>query len=204
MKKESVILIKDVPSTGEAGERVSVTRGYARNYLIPRGFALADRSFARNLIISKQAVLEKMKDEKRLASRTVKERIEGETLEIAAQVGEEGKLFGAITTMTIHELLLQRDIHVERRHIHLSQKLIHSAGEYHCDIHLYHDVSARLKFKVVPKNEEGSPELLKSSTGHRVEGTRESQESQESQESHAPQDIQDTQESTHTPDPATA
>ncbi len=150
-KKEAVVLIKDVPATGEIGDTVLVTKGYARNYLIPSGLALPDRNQARYFIASQQKVLKRLRAEKWEAAEAVKKQLEEETLEIKAQVGSEGKLFGAITTMTIHELLLQKDIHIARRNIHLSQKLIHEVGEYHCDLTLYQDVVARLHFKVVPK-----------------------------------------------------
>ena len=151
MKKEAVILIKDVSTIGETGDRVVVARGYARNYLIPNGFALPDRMHARNLMISQQAVLEKMRAQKREIAEGTKKLLEAEVLEIQAPAGDEGKLFGAVTTMTIHDLLLQKDIRVERKHIHLSQRLIHDVGEYHCNITIYQDIIAQLRFKVTAK-----------------------------------------------------
>ena len=163
IKKERVVLIKEVPATGEVGDTVLVTKGYARNYLIPSGLALPDRNQARHLIAGQQTMLERLRAEKRSAAEATKKQLEAEALEIKAQVGDEGKLFGAITTMTIHELLLQKDIHIARKHIHLSQKLIHEVGEYHCDLILYQDVVARLHFKVVPKAEAAKQQAKKQS-----------------------------------------
>ena len=123
MRQVKVILREAVLGLGEAGDLVGVKVGYARNFLLPQGKALlATDSKVRELEHHKRVVMEKaardLKDLKALC-----DRLESVALEVTARVGEEGKLFGSITTAHIAELLAEKGYPVDRRKITLSEPL---------------------------------------------------------------------------------
>jgi len=113
MRQVKVILREAVLGLGEAGDLVGVKVGYARNFLLPQGKALlATDSKVRQLEHHKRVVMEKaardLKDLKALC-----DRLESVALEVTARVGEEGKLFGSITTAHIAELLAEKGYPVD-------------------------------------------------------------------------------------------
>ena len=117
MGQVKLILRESMPSLGEAGDLVSVKPGYARNYLIPQGKALfATESNVQEFEHQKRVVAGKVaKELKDLGA--VKARIESLSLEVKARVGEEGKLFGSVTTLQIGELLGESGVEIDRRRI---------------------------------------------------------------------------------------
>lgn len=151
MAQVKLILSDDVPKLGHAGDVVSVKPGYARNYLIPQGLAihategrLAELEHHKRQIEEKMAKLRGQREAER-------DRIQQVTLEVSAQVGEEGRLFGSVTSMRIAELLVEKGIEVDRRRIDLSAP-IKEAGEHMVPIRLHRDVTAHVKLVVVAAN----------------------------------------------------
>ena len=142
-----VILSEDVHNLGDAGEVVKVKPGYARNFLIPQGKALPATAARVHEVEHKRRVIaeKRAKDLKDLEA--VKARIEGLALEISAQVGEEGKLFGSVTSANLAELLGAQGLEVDRRKIVLSEP-IKSVGEHTVSVRLRNDVVASLKVTV--------------------------------------------------------
>jgi len=142
-----VILQEDVHALGEAGDVVSVKPGYARNFLVPRGKALPATAERVNEIEHRKRVIaeKRMKDLKDLEG--VKARIEGLALEVEAQAGEEGKLFGSVTAQNLADLLAEKGIELDRRKIVLDEA-IKSVGEHRVTVRLRSDVSADLKVTV--------------------------------------------------------
>ena len=117
MSQVKLILRDGVPGLGEAGDLVQVKPGFARNYLIPQGKAIfANDARIKEVEHQKRVVAEKaakeMKDLK-----AVKAKVESLKLEVKARVGDEGKLFGSVTSSNIHELLSAEGIEVDRRRI---------------------------------------------------------------------------------------
>lgn len=143
MAQVNLILQESVQNLGEAGDLVKVKPGYARNYLIPQGKAIfATASRLRQLEHDKRVVAEKVaKQMKDLQA--VKTRIEGLRLELMARVGEEGKLFGSVTALQIHESLTQQGLEIDRRRIELREP-IKEAGEHSVPVKLHRDLVARL------------------------------------------------------------
>lgn len=144
-----VILFEDVPGLGEEGDIVEVKRGYARNYLLPRGFAVMCTKSALAVLKERQAKIEKRKAEKREQSRSTKEKIEAMTLQLKVAVGENGKLFGSVSNATIADELLKSGINVERKRIEITEHSIKAVGSYSAKIRLYEDQVAILNFTVV-------------------------------------------------------
>ena len=142
-----VILSEDVHALGNAGEIVSVKPGYARNFLVPEGKAVLATAERVNRVEHQQRVIveKRSKDLKDLES--VKARIDGTTLEIEAQAGEEGKLFGSVTAQNLAVLLAEKGIDVDRRKIVLTEA-IRSLGEHTIAIRLRSDVVAEFTVTV--------------------------------------------------------
>ncbi len=148
MRQVRVILSEDVPSLGEAGELVNVKPGYARNFLIPQGKAIpATEARVAELDHHRRVVAEKVaRDLKELHQQ--KRAVEGALVEISAQIGEEGKLFGSVTAAQIAEELAQQGHAIDRRKLELAEP-IKEAGEFEVPLRLHREVTATIKVKVV-------------------------------------------------------
>ena len=147
MRSVQVILSEDVPNLGDAGELVSVKPGFARNYLLPLGKAVAaTEASVRELEHQKRVIAEKVaRERKRLEGE--KARYEGQVVEIAAQAGEEGKLFGSVTAAMIAEKLAERGLAVDRRRIALADP-IKEVGEHPVVLKLHREIQATITVKV--------------------------------------------------------
>jgi len=147
MRQVKVILREAVQGLGEAGDLVGVKVGYARNYLLPQGKALlATESNVRELEHHKRVVAEKAaRDLKDLEA--LRDRLQALALEVTARVGEEGKLFGSVTTVHIAELLAEKGYEIDRRKIHLSEPL-REVGEHVVPIRLKRDLTAEVALKI--------------------------------------------------------
>ena len=144
-----VILTKDVINLGEEGDVLEVKPGYARNYLIPNGLvALYNRT---NLAVleSRRKQIEKKKEERRLAAQGDKARIDALAVTFNMPAGENGRLFGAVTSQMVVEELAKHDISVERKRIEIPGNTIKATGDYKLRIRLYKDAAAELRVKVV-------------------------------------------------------
>jgi len=143
-----VILKQDVKGLGKKDEMCEVSDGYARNYLLPRGLAVEANAAAINeMNIKKEA--EKARKGKELAkARELAAKIGTLTVVIKAKAGENGKLFGSITSKEIADKLKSEyNIEVDKRKIQL-QDALKSLGTFELDVKLYPEVSAKLKVKI--------------------------------------------------------
>lgn len=148
MDQVKVILREDVTSLGDAGAVVSVKPGYAFNFLLPQGKAiLASEGKLRELEHHKRVVAEQVARERKQLD-SARDRLQQVVLEITAQAGEEGRLFGSVTAIQIAELLAAKGHEVDRRKIQLDEP-IKELGEHEVGIRLHRDVIAKLKVKVV-------------------------------------------------------
>jgi large subunit ribosomal protein L9 len=145
-----IILTENVPNLGSIGDLVKVKDGYARNYLLPRKLAIvATPKSVKQFEHQKRVVAARM--EKLLTSaKGLKEKLEGLSLSISRQVGEEDKLFGSVTTKDIAEALEDKGFDVDRKKIVLDAP-IKTQGVFQVPVKLHQDVFATLKVWVVPK-----------------------------------------------------
>ena len=143
-----VILKEDVINLGKIGEVVRVRDGYARNYLLPRGLVqTANKKNLKTFEHQKKVV----NDQKQKIARTaqaVGNQLTGVSLVIPMKVGEEGRLFGSVTTMQIEKALKAKGLTVDRRKIHLDAP-IKNAGDFEISIRLSADLTVPLKVSVV-------------------------------------------------------
>ena len=143
-----VILNRDVKGTGKAGDIVKVSDGYARNMLIPKGYAKeATEGNVRNLEKQKAIAAEKKAEEKAEAQ-ALAEKINERSVTIKTKAGEGGRIFGSITSKDIADALAdQHKLTVDKKKIQLDNP-IKQTGELTVDIKLYPEVMAKLKVTV--------------------------------------------------------
>ena len=144
-----VILKKDVKGTGKAGDIVKVSDGYARNMLIPKGFATeATEGNVRSLEKQKALAAEKKAEEK-AAAQALAEKLNAVGVTIKTKAGEGGRIFGSITSKDIADALKeQHRLTVDKKKIQLDNP-IKSTGELTVNVKLYSEVSAQLKVTIV-------------------------------------------------------
>ncbi len=145
-----VILTDYIPSLGEPGKVVEVARGYARNYLIPQGKALA--ATPGNLARFEQ---ERKRYESQLrrqeeAARAAAARLEGLTVTIAQRVGEQERLYGSVTAAMIAEALAEKGFDIDKKQLELAEP-IKKLGEYDVAVRLGPQVKATIRVEVVPE-----------------------------------------------------
>ena len=143
-----VILNRDVKGTGKAGDIVKVSDGYARNMLIPKGYAKeATEGNVRNLEKQKAIAAEKKAEEKAEAQ-ALAEKINERSVTIKTKAGEGGRIFGSITSKDIADALAdQHKLTVDKKKIQPDNP-IKQTGELIVDIKLYPEVMAKLKVTV--------------------------------------------------------
>lgn len=148
MAQIHVILSEDVPSLGEAGAVVKVKPGYARNYLLPQGKAiLATKGKLQEVEHHKRVIAERVARETKTLE-ALKSALEKAQLQVQMQAGEEGKLFGSVTSAAIAELLAAQGFEIDRRKIALADP-IKEVGEHTVPIKLRGSIVANVKLTVV-------------------------------------------------------
>ena len=148
-----VILEQDFESLGFEGDTVEVARGYARNYLVPKGIAVeATKANLKAFEMRKDKIMAKRMRDKEEAER-IKEKIAQVAITLKQKAGAEGKLYGSVTTRDIAQELENEGIVVDRRKISLDEP-IKSLGEFDVPIKLYPEVQASIKVVVQPEEEQ--------------------------------------------------
>lgn len=144
-----VILKQDIKGVGKKDQVINANDGYARNFLFPKNLAVpADKGNMTNLQ-SKKSSEEHRKELERQAAKEIAKKIEGILLKIPVKSGENGKVFGSVTTKEIADQLeKQYKIKVEKKKINL-QEPIKNLGTFTIEIKLYDDVLAKLKVDVI-------------------------------------------------------
>lgn len=143
-----VILNRDVPNLGEEGDVINVSPGYARNYLLPGGMVMQHNSQNLSMIESRRVSIEKRKAEKRQDADSLKEKLENEALTITMMAGENGRLFGSVTSATIVDELEKKGIFVERKRVDIPDSSLKAVGNYKVRIRLYGEQEAVLNVQV--------------------------------------------------------
>ncbi len=143
-----VILNQDLSNLGEEGEVKVVADGYGRNYLIPKGIAVPYTKANIEIFKQKKNAIEARKESKRKDASSLKDKLAAEEMSFKMPVGENGKLFGAITSANIVEELAKKGIAVERKKIEIPEHSIKVVGNYVVKVKLYAGETADLKVVV--------------------------------------------------------
>jgi large subunit ribosomal protein L9 len=144
-----VILNKDLSPLGEEGDVKDVAKGYARNYLFPRGIALPYNERTAKLFESRKEEIETRKVQKRGDAAGLKEKLESLNLEITMPAGPNGKLYGAVTSQTIVDELAKHGYQMERKKVELPGTSIKNVGKYKAVVKLYENASAEISVSVL-------------------------------------------------------
>ncbi len=143
-----VVLRDDVENLGRSGEVVRVKPGYARNYLIPRGLAAAATHGNVAQIEHEKKVAVARATKLRAAAQGRAGELSNVSVEIAAQAGDNQKLFGSVGTRDIAQALAAKGVEVDRKKIVLAEP-IKELGEYDVPVKLGYEVQATIKVRVV-------------------------------------------------------
>jgi large subunit ribosomal protein L9 len=143
-----VILREDIKTLGRAGEMVRVKPGYARNYLLPQGLAYEATEGNRKRIAAETRVRAAKDQAERTEAERVAGTLSGLTLTLKGKAGEEGKLFGSITSQDIAEALASEGYSFDRRRIELEHP-IKTTGNHAVSLRLHPEVHAELRVSVV-------------------------------------------------------
>ena len=143
-----VILREDVRTLGRAGEMVRVKPGYARNYLLPKGLAYEATEGNKKRIAAETRARTSRNEAERTEAQRVAATLARVMLKLSGKAGEEGKLFGSITSQDIADALERQGHVVDKRRIELEHP-IKTVGEHGVSVRLHPEVNAELRVSVV-------------------------------------------------------
>lgn len=139
-----VILTQDVKGSGRKGELVNVSDGYANNFLLKRGMAIAATPQAMNELKNREAAAARRLAEEKKAAEESAKHLEGKTVKLLARGGAGGKLFGSVSTKEIAEAIQKEfGLELDKRKISLDAE-IKAYGTYTAEVKLYTGVSAKV------------------------------------------------------------
>ena len=142
-----IILIKDVDRLGKAGQTVSVKDGYARNFLLPRNLAVAATRGAGSAAQARLAAQLRVAESAVQKASELGRRLGEISCTLPVQVGEQGKLYGAVTAGDIVQALQKEGVRIERRQVQLGGSLT-QLGEFQVPIKLHSEVKAFVRVVV--------------------------------------------------------
>ncbi|SEF98870.1 LSU ribosomal protein L9P [Caloramator fervidus] len=146
-----VILQADIKGVGKKGDVINVSDGYARNYLFPKKLAVEANEANLKILEVQKAKEEKRKQEELQRAKEIAKKISEISVEVFVKAGENGKIFGSITSKDIAEALKkQHGIDIDKKKIELDEA-IKMIGVYNVEIKVYPDVTAKLKVNIKAK-----------------------------------------------------
>ena len=151
MSKE-LILLEDVKDLGQVGDIVKVADGYARNYLLPRGFAVAVNKGTLRQAEARKLKLQKEREERLAVAKALAEKIEALEIVLPMAVGENDKLFGSVSAQVVADAINAQGIEIGTADVLLDEG-IRELGDYTIVIKVSGDVKANLKLKVTKKED---------------------------------------------------
>ena len=145
----NVILKQDMPNLGHKDDIVSVKDGYARNYLIPKGYAI--NATAQNKKVHEEILRQRAHKEEQLKEAALQqaEELKKVSLTIGAKTSTKGKIFGSVNTIQIAEALIEKGFDVERKNISIKDDLIKEIGSYSATVKLHKEVLVDIPFEIV-------------------------------------------------------
>jgi large subunit ribosomal protein L9 len=145
-----VILQQDVDKLGKSGELVRVRPGFARNFLLPRQLAVPATSAAVRRIEHEKAVALVKAEKAKKGARELAAKIDALSIKITLKAGEDGRLFGSVTTKDLENAVKAQGLTLDRKSLKLAEA-IKNVGSYEVPVKLLSDVGATLKVEVVAK-----------------------------------------------------
>ncbi len=142
-----VVLLQDVKSIGKKDTVVTVSDGYARNFLFPRKLAVEATAAAMNDVKTKESAKAHHKREEIKAAEEIKAKIDGKTVTIKAKAGKEGKLFGAVTTKDVADAIKQQlNVDIDKKKLVMND--IKTFMRCECEVKIYPEIHAKITVNV--------------------------------------------------------
>ena len=144
-----IILLQDVPKLGHKDDFVKVKNGYGRNFLIPKGLAIAATGSAKK-IHNENLKQRAHKEEKiKIEAQSVADRLSGVSLVVGAKTSSSGKIFGSVNTIQIAEALKEKGFEIDRKNITLPEDQIKEIGNYKAVIRLHREIKVEINFEII-------------------------------------------------------
>jgi len=144
-----IILLEDRPNLGHKDEIVNVKDGYARNFLIPKGYAIMATKSARKVHDENQRQRAHKEEKIKNEAEAMAAKMESITLSLGAKISSKGKIFGSVNTIQIAEALVAKGFEIDRKDISLKEEAIKEIGKYSATIRLHRDVFVEVDFEIV-------------------------------------------------------
>lgn len=145
-----VILLEKVGRLGNLGDQVKVKGGFGRNFLIPYGKAVSATTENIARFEARRAELEKAAAERMSAAQARAAKLEGLTIKIQANCGDEGRLFGSVGARDIADAITAAGVEVAKIEVCLPTGALRSTGEFDIDVQLHAEVTQTVKLSIVP------------------------------------------------------
>ncbi len=144
-----IILLQDVQKLGQKDDLVHVKDGYGRNYLIPRGFAVAATSSARKMHAENQKQRAHKEEKIKAEAENLASKMADLKIVVGAKTSSSGKIFGSVNTIQIAEALKEKGFDIDRKSISLPEEQIKEVGKYKAVIKLHREVKVEVEFEIV-------------------------------------------------------
>jgi large subunit ribosomal protein L9 len=144
-----IILKRDIPNLGYISDLVTVKDGYARNFLIPQGYAVMASSSNKKINAENLKQKSFKEDKVKIEATTLAKALESITVRIGAKAAESGKIYGSVNALQIAEAIKEQfNYDVDRKKIHVDGESIKELGEYKAKIILHKEIQATINFEV--------------------------------------------------------
>ena len=144
-----IILLQDVNKLGQKDDLVTVKNGYGRNYLVPKGLAIAATSSAKKMHAENLKQRAHKEEKIKIEAQAIAEKMNGLKLVIGAKTSSSGKIFGSVNTIQIAEALKEKGFDVDRRTISLPDDQVKEIGAYKAYVKLHREVKVEIDFEIV-------------------------------------------------------
>lgn len=148
-----VILLKELRGRGGEGDVIDVSRGFANNYLLRQGYAIKATPGNLKQLEERRKNIEKREEVRIANANELAEKLNGLTVNVTVQVGEEGQLFGSVTAPMIADAIVDMGIEIDKRRVELG-KPIKMVGEFPVDVSIYRDIKATVNVVVAGEQTE--------------------------------------------------
>jgi len=144
-----IILKQDMPNLGHKDDIIAVKDGYARNYLIPKGFAINATRTARK--VHEENLRQRAHKEAQLkdAASKLAEKLKAVSITIGAKTSTKGKIFGSVNTIQIAEELTKQGFEIDRKDVSIKEELIKEVGKYTATVKLHREVQVEIPFEII-------------------------------------------------------